>query len=264
VPLNFAGGNNTVDAAIAEIVPGAVQANGFIMNIGPINNFPLNPAVGMPVRKSGRTTGLTTGTVSAVNSTVLVSGYGPNCGFPQFNARFVNQFMITPGTFLAGGDSGSLAVRVATLSSGTTVRLPVGLLFAGSATSAVASPISAVMSIFGVSFGASPPTREDMAAGAQAQTSDPRIEAVASVKDRYDEALMRLPEVVGHGISYAQDGSGEVVIRLFLRTLTEAARTAAPARIEGIRVELEQTGEFRALPACTSCGKGAPCAAKAQ
>lgn len=87
-----------------------------------------------PVQKSGRTTGRTTGTIQTVNATVSVD-YGAGCG----TAKFVGQFIVTPGGFSAPGDSGSLIL------TNNTAKKPVGLLFAGSSTITVANRIADVL-----------------------------------------------------------------------------------------------------------------------
>jgi hypothetical protein len=92
----------------------------------------------MQVIKSGRTTGVTQGTVQSVNTTVKVD-YGGGCGI----ARFVSQVIVTPGSFSAGGDSGSVVLDSNTMK-------PVGLLFAGSATSTVMNHILFVYLRLGV------------------------------------------------------------------------------------------------------------------
>jgi hypothetical protein len=92
--------------------------------------------VRQPVQKYGRTTSLTKGRVSALNATVNIN-YGNGV------ARFVGQIIITPGTFSAGGDSGSLIV------TNDTSKSPVGLLFAGSSSHTIANPIGTVLSSFG-------------------------------------------------------------------------------------------------------------------
>src|SRR4030095_16985806 len=132
---------NDVDAAIAEVRPGAVFSTGEILDIGTISNTTLDPAIGLAVKKSGLTTGLTVGTISAVNVIVDIS-YGSGK-----TARFTNQILITPGSFLAGGDSGSLMVEDV-----LTAPQAVGLLFAGSSSVAIANPIGAVLDAFGVTM----------------------------------------------------------------------------------------------------------------
>jgi hypothetical protein len=144
---------NKVDAAIAVVIPGQVDPNGGILDVGQLSSQTVAPTVGMAVKKSGRTTGLTTGAVQAINVTVDV-GYSNECGGAASKlARFNNQILITPGTFSAGGDSGSLIVE------DTAVKpRAVGLLFAGSSSYTVANPIDEVLSALGVVMaGAAPP-----------------------------------------------------------------------------------------------------------
>ena len=56
--------------------------------------------------------------------------------------------MITPGSFSAGGDSGSLIV----IRGGPNKLKPVGLLFAGSASATIANPIDAVLARWGLTI----------------------------------------------------------------------------------------------------------------
>jgi hypothetical protein len=58
----------------------------------------------MAVKKSGPTTGLTNGNITAVSATINVS-YGSGK-----TARFTNQIVVGSGDFIAAGDSGSLMV----------------------------------------------------------------------------------------------------------------------------------------------------------
>jgi hypothetical protein len=147
-PLNFNGSNNTIDAAIALSSPdqlgNATPSDGYGTPKSATASALLN--VNAPVKKYGRTTGLTKGKISAVNATVDV-GYGPGK-----TARFVGQIIITPGTFSAGGDSGSLVVLDAGKGRNPSDdRKPVGLLFAGSSMHTIACPINPVLNRFGVS-----------------------------------------------------------------------------------------------------------------
>src|SRR6266542_4124959 len=106
VAINFTGGTNTVDAAIAQVVPGMVDSSGYIMDIGPVSSATVTPALNMAVRKSGRTTGLTSGSISAVNVTVNVT-YNTSCGIGSQVATFANQIAIGPSGFSGAGDSGA-------------------------------------------------------------------------------------------------------------------------------------------------------------
>ena len=138
--IDFNGGNNTIDAAIAlckGTLDNATPSDGY----GVPTSATVSPSIGMRVQKYGRTTGLTKGRISAINATVDVN-YGA-----VGTARFVNQIVISSGSFSAGGDSGSLVVG----QRGEDSRKPVGLLFAGSALYTIANPIGPVLSRFGVS-----------------------------------------------------------------------------------------------------------------
>lgn len=134
--------SNTIDAAIALSSTGllgkATPSDGY----GTPKSGAVGAYIGQAVQKYGRTTRLTKGKVYAINATV-------NVGYDTGVARFVDQIIITPGTFSAGGDSGSLVVDA---SKGSNSRKPVGLLFAGSQTFTVANPIDAVLGAFGVTI----------------------------------------------------------------------------------------------------------------
>ena len=137
--------NNTIDAAIAwsspDVLGNATPCDGY----GAPKSTTLAPRVNLKVKKYGRTTGLTDGLITAINANVLV-------GYDSGTALFVNQIIIEPGGFSAGGDSGSLVVAVGKGRTKTDERKPVGLLFAGSTTITVANPIDAVLDRFGVTI----------------------------------------------------------------------------------------------------------------
>jgi len=143
---------NVVDAAIASVDPGAVQADGSILDIGPVHSDTMPAFVGQAVKKSGRTTGLTHGEVVAIGVTVGV-GYSKSCGgAANQTAYFENQIRIGSGSFSAGGDSGSLIVEdVASQPKA------LGLLFAGSSTSTLANPIGDVLNLLGVQMASGTP-----------------------------------------------------------------------------------------------------------
>jgi hypothetical protein len=239
VRLNFAGGNNTVDAAIAKVISGTVSSTGTILEVGTISSTTVNPSVNLAVEKSGRTTAKTTGKIASINVSVTVSGYG-SCGKGTNTANFVHQFLINSRTFSASGDSGSLIV---TQPAAGKKPNPVGLLFAGSSTATIANPIKSVLTALGVSFVGS-------AAEAPMETpTDPELERVSQVKDRYNDYLLHLPGVVGHGVSLSQDGSGRPVITLFLKDALVPVENL-PATLEGEPVETQVTGEFKTTINC--------------
>ena len=137
IPIVFGGAfENTVDAAF--VMSSRSLVNKTILDIGNPSSSILEPALNMPVQKSGRTTGQTFGTITTINATVSVN-YGA-CG----TAKFVNQMLITPGAFSAGGDSGSLILHK-TLKDSSNRFKPVRLLFAGSSTITVGNRISDVL-----------------------------------------------------------------------------------------------------------------------
>jgi hypothetical protein len=139
-------GLNTVDAAIAltstDVLGKATPSDGYGVPKTAIIPAGVN-LLNQPVKKYGRTTGLTKGRVYAVNAAI-------NVGYDGGVALFVNQIIITPGSFSAGGDSGSLIVIDGKGKSRANDRKSVGLLFAGSPTITVANPIGDVLNRFGV------------------------------------------------------------------------------------------------------------------
>ena len=137
--------NNVIDAAIALSTTGnlskATPSDGY----GTPKSTTAAASINQKVKKYGRTTGETKGQVFAINATVNV-GYGSGV------ARFVNQIIVTPGTFSAGGDSGSLIVGDGKGRNKAEDRKAIGLLFAGSPSITVANPIDAVLTRFGVTI----------------------------------------------------------------------------------------------------------------
>jgi hypothetical protein len=121
---------NRVDAATARPMADADLADE-ILDIGRVQGT-LAPALGMAVRKSGRTTGFTTGVINVLDATVSV-GYGVGQ-----TAQFEGQ--IVCGPMSQGGDSGSLLVAMDSLQA-------VGLLFAGSNQATIFNPIEDVLDL---------------------------------------------------------------------------------------------------------------------
>ena len=178
-PINFGGGDNTIDAAIAlcttATLGNATPSDGY----GTPSSQIVPAALGQPVKKYGRTTGLTSGKITGVNATVNV-GYGTG------TARFVNQIIVENARgFIQGGDSGSLLV---TADGGNN---PVGLLFAGngSGTMAIANRIELVLDQFGVTIdGTAAPTPSvlhvsdiEMSIGTKTAGKNVLVSAVATV-----------------------------------------------------------------------------------
>ncbi len=146
IPINFAAGaGNLVDAATAWAWPDRVRRELMYISGGVIRYFnvgiaPVAPVLGMAVGKSGRTTQLTSGNITAVAVTVNVNYGGGRVG------RFVNQIAVRSanGDFSRPGDSGSL------IWTWNASRAPVALLFAGGGGTTFANPIGRVLAALDV------------------------------------------------------------------------------------------------------------------
>ncbi|MBI4482011.1 MAG: hypothetical protein HY652_03875 [Acidobacteria bacterium] len=174
-----------------------------------------------------------------MNVTVDVA-YSKQCGIGRQIARFVNQFLIGAGGFSAGGDSGSVLVEdVATLPR------PVGLLFAGSNTTTVANPFSAVVSAFGGAITPVGTASSGRGIAPRPQAPHPASLVRANeVKGRHEDSLFALPGVVGTGIGASEIAPGVAVIEVYVRAATPDVRRAIPAALEGIPVRIVETGEI--------------------
>ncbi|HTI52102.1 MAG TPA: hypothetical protein VL475_14165, partial [Planctomycetaceae bacterium] len=131
----FGGVTNTIDAALArsssDDLGKATPSDGY----GAPRVQPVAAALGLKVKKYGKSTGLTTGTVTAINVTLRI-------GYSSGNATFVKQIIVSGTNFTNPGDSGSLLVRSSDNS-------PVGLLFAQVNSSvAVANSVTDVLTEF--------------------------------------------------------------------------------------------------------------------
>jgi hypothetical protein len=239
VKIKFGKAKNMVDAAIAAITTGDVSAD--ILNIGPIASSVVEPTLGLAVQKMGRTSCVTSATISVVSMNGTIN-YGSG-----EKAKFVNQIVID-GDFSSAGDSGSLIVTQDACPQA------VGLLFAGGVDKTgtqltVANPISAVLSGLNVTMVGS------CTAAAAFDTAAPDVmagnvgiskEVVASataVRDRHEDELMSIPGAVGTGIG-AGDPPGQPAIVVYVKKMTPEAQAAAPKEVEGVPVKLIENGGF--------------------
>jgi hypothetical protein len=133
---------NRIDAAIALTTAADVSAETPEGGYGAPRSGPVDAKLGQSVQKYGRTTGHTVGQISGINATIDV-------GYSAGTARFTDQIVITGNGFSAGGDSGSLIVTKGSLLGD---RRPVGLLFAGTATTTLANPIGLVLDRFDITI----------------------------------------------------------------------------------------------------------------
>ena len=148
------------DAAIAQVASHAVDASGSILELGGKQaggTLAAAPpgisssggkgeaaSLSLTVAKSGRTTGLTCASVSALNLDVKVD-YFTDCAEtkPYLTKTYTNQVAISGNGFSDAGDSGSLVVDAGNAE-------PVGLFFAGGTDvtgvgQGVANPVSDVL-----------------------------------------------------------------------------------------------------------------------
>jgi hypothetical protein len=152
VKKNALPGSN-VDCAVAAVTTGMVRSDGAILEIGTISSQTIAASLSQPVKKSGRTTGLTRSKVSGLNATISVTYENECAGGTAFTKTFTGQIVISNkgSRFLAGGDSGSLMVE----DIATNPRA-VGLLYAGSSSTAIANPIGHVLSFLNATMVGTP------------------------------------------------------------------------------------------------------------
>jgi hypothetical protein len=134
---------SNVDCSVAKVASGAVRTDGAILEIGTISSQTVNAALSQAVKKSGRTTGLTHSSISGLNATISVQYDNECAGGVAFTKTYTGQIVIANkgSRFLNSGDSGSLMVEDVATSPRA-----VGLLFAGSSSTAIANPIGQVLS----------------------------------------------------------------------------------------------------------------------
>lgn len=124
---------NLVDAAVAKPVPDSIIIDD-ILKIGKVQGT-VEAAIGMKVKKSGRTTGYTEGQINILDTTIEV-GYGGQTAV--FEHQILASAMSEPG------DSGSLVLDMQNRA--------VGLLFAGSSSITIMNPIETVLTSLSIAF----------------------------------------------------------------------------------------------------------------
>jgi len=142
--------NSNVDVSVAQASSGMVNTSGAILEIGTISRNTVGAALRQGVKKSVRTSGLTSSSISGLNATISVAYDNECAGGPAFTKTFTGQIVISNrgSKFLRAGDSGSLMVE-----NVATNPRAVGLLYAGSSTSAIANPIDPVLQFVGGKLG---------------------------------------------------------------------------------------------------------------
>ena len=255
----------TVDAAIAQVITGAVDTSGSILELGTASSTPNVPnsappastiaaaTLGMSVAKAGRSTGLTCSTVGSIKTTVDID-YSTTCGSggTTFTVEYASQIVINDGSFSAAGDSGSLVVKAGTAE-------PIGLLYGGDSTSTVAHPIGDVLTAF--SGGAltivggtthavvcPPATASSSAASATVPASE--IAHATETASRYATHLMANIQVNGVAVGGSQDEPGRAAVVIYVKSLPNPA--TFPAQLDGVRTRImpiSASGSASALPA---------------
>jgi hypothetical protein len=253
--------SQNVDAAIAQVVAGKVDPAGKIIYFGattdsngvPVADAPQggtglaasSVAVGRPVAKSGRSTGLTCSTIEATNISTVVD-YTVNCDGTgtKFTTNYTNQIGVIGGDFSGEGDSGSLIVTQDTAT-------PVALLYAGSSTDSVGNPVADVLNFFAsggnnVTFvgggahavvGCTLPTAPQSAKTVvPSSVSAQVIQKAAATRDLHAPELLGYPEVQAVGVGQSYDNPKEAAI-LFFVTQGES-RTNLPVQVDGVRTRV--------------------------
>lgn len=75
------------------------------------------------------------------------------------------------------------------------------------------------------------------------QSSALSSEQVDAIKQRYDAKVLTIPGVVGSGIG---ECDGEMCFKVFVVKQTPSLQQALPREFEGVKVEIEETGEMKA------------------
>ena len=256
--VNLQASGTNVDAAIALIVPGAVDLTGNILLLGgtaagstpdagpPHQGRGILASVGKQVAKSGRTTGLTCSTVAATNLSTSVT-YQTLCnGGTAFSVTYRNQISVSGGGFSAGGDSGSLIVDQLTAD-------PVALLYGGSDADTVGNPVEDVLKELADQMGNQPsfvgsasthPVVGCTLAGAAVKATAQAATAVdaASIalaqraRDLHAPELLANPYIEAVGVAPSVDRPGEAAVLLVVNLGQEP--TALPATIEGVATRI--------------------------
>ena len=263
-----------VDAAIAEVVSGAVDSHGEIIGLGgiasdgsyipaPPANTTVNAFVGMAVSKSGRTTGLSCGNVTGVNAMIRID-LAPDCGNPtDVSVLFDDQIVL--GNIANYGDSGSLIVETATARP---VGMVAGIATIGAATIITANPTSAILSAFKTSTGntfgfvggqqhaVSCPTNSDsetdtshrQMGSSRAQASEllstEEISRATLAEHKYAQSMMQDPAVVGLAVGRSENDSQRASILVFIDT--GRLPPLLPPTLDGFTLQVVPSGRFTA------------------
>jgi hypothetical protein len=261
--LQLSSPQTNADAAIAQVASSTVDPTGSILELGtrqPDGTLAAAPpgisstggkgeaaTLALRVAKSGRTTGLTCGGVSAISVDIAVDYYR-DCGEtrPYLTRTFTNQIALSGDRFSDAGDSGALVVDAANAE-------PVGLYFAGGTDASgvsqgVANPAPDLLSELSAQLGSNasftfvgaadhPVTclsfGDSTVSAAQGRAlSDAEI---ANVQQGLAVARALVnPDagILGVAMGKSSDSPGEAAVIVYI---DQAAQTVVPATVDGVR-----------------------------
>ncbi|MGA9964286.1 MAG: hypothetical protein WBQ10_03695 [Terriglobales bacterium] len=263
---------SNVDAAIAQVVPGAVDTHGEIIGLGGIAsdgsyipaaaaNTTVDALVGMEVAKSGRTTGLSCGSILAVDG-IIVIDLSAECGNPtSISVTFDHQVIV--GDLATYGDSGSLIVEAKSAR-------PVGLLagISNDGSFITANPVNDVLSELGSATKntftfvggqqhsvecpttsykktESPDQRVSRPGAQSIETLPPdEISRATLVERKYAQTLMQDPVVLGLAIGASEIDQGRASIWVFIEKGKVPSRL--PSTLDDFTVRVVPSGRFTA------------------
>jgi hypothetical protein len=271
VPLATTQSN--VDAALALVAAGVVDANGSILQMAtPVHPMGASEMLGaappaggegevlsasnlngLKLAKSGRTTGLTCSTVAAVDLSVKVD-YFKDCAEtqPYYTKTFTNQIGIAGDRFSDSGDSGALVVDAANAE-------PVGLFFAGGTDGnghglSIANPIGDVLRELGTQAGsgmsivgtATPHPVACIRYDTKPSPANVPVSAAAKVRAEFvaetgGASLVNAERgILGVSSGSSLDGRGEAAVVVYVDK-SKSSLASVPQTIEGIRTEVIAT-----------------------
>jgi hypothetical protein len=287
------GSQPSVDAALAQIVNGSVDASGNILLLGgtqtngvpdpapPVSGAGITgtQAMGAPhnglVAKVGRTTGLTCASVVAINVASSI-GYAQNCDGTgtTFTVNYTDMVEVAGGQFGAPGDSGSLIVTQDTAEA-------VALLVGGNDQDTLGNAITDVLGFFTANGGSATtivggathavigctlPTKpanavQTLSAAAVAAEA---LQNATSVRDAHGPELMGHSEVQAVGVGASYDNPSEAAIIFFVTT--GQSHSDLPLQVDGVRTRVVENDVFalRGLVSATESAALEQSAAKPQ
>ena len=263
--LALSSSQTNADAAIAQVASHSVDPTGSILEMGTRQadgTLAAAPpgisstggkgepgALDLRVAKSGRTTGLTCGGVSAINVDISVDYYR-DCAEtkPYLTKTFTNQLAVSGNRFSDSGDSGALVVDAGNAE-------PVGLYFAGGTDvsgvgQGVASPAADVLSELSSQVGTGTNYTfvgttdhgvrclsygDSTVAEAQARAlSDADVARVQQALTAARLLVNPTAGILGVALGKSSDHPGEAAVIVYVN---ETMHVVVPETVEGVRTE---------------------------